>query len=52
MISDGRDNKYGHPHLETLDTLAQFGVKVLRTDLLGTIIMHSDGKIVSFSFGK
>ncbi|PIZ86828.1 MBL fold hydrolase, partial [Candidatus Nomurabacteria bacterium CG_4_10_14_0_2_um_filter_30_12] len=33
------DNKYGHPHKEILDELNQFGAKVLRTDLLGTIIM-------------
>ncbi len=39
FISDGKDNKYGHPHQDTLDTLAQFGVKILRTDLLGAIIM-------------
>ena len=39
LISDGKDNKYGHPHPETLDTLAQFGAKIFRTDLLGTIII-------------
>lgn len=38
LISDGKDNKYGHPHREVLDTLAQFGVKVLRTDIVGTIV--------------
>jgi beta-lactamase superfamily II metal-dependent hydrolase len=42
LISDGKNNKYGHPHLETLDTLTQFGAKILRTDLLGTIIMKCD----------
>lgn len=42
LISNGKDNKYGHPHRETLDTLAKFGVKVLRTDLLGTIIFSCD----------
>ncbi len=52
LISDGRDNKYGHPHQETLNTLAEFGAKVFRTDLLGTIIMHSDGQNVVFSFNK
>ncbi len=52
MISDGKDNKYGHPHKETLDTLAQFGSKIFRTDLLGTIIMKSDGKKEVFSFHK
>ena len=39
LISDGKDNKYGHPHKETLDALTQLGVKILRTDLLGTIIL-------------
>ena len=42
FISDGKNNKYGHPHQETLDTLASFGVKVLRTDLLGTIVFKCD----------
>jgi competence protein ComEC len=52
LISDGKDNKYGHPHQNTLDTLAQFSAQVFRTDLLGTIIMQSDGQNVSFSFKK
>jgi competence protein ComEC len=52
IISLGEDNKYGHPHKETLDTLASMGVQILRTDLLGTIIMQSNGKDVSFSFKK
>lgn len=42
VISDGKDNNYGHPHKETLDTLIKFGAKILRTDLLGTIIMKCD----------
>ncbi|MEK7190472.1 MAG: ComEC/Rec2 family competence protein [Patescibacteria group bacterium] len=42
LISDGKDNKYGHPHPETLNTLAQFGAKIFRTDLLGTIIIKCD----------
>lgn len=46
VISDGVGNKYGHPHQETLDTLNQFGVKVLRTDLQGRIVMTSDGETV------
>jgi competence protein ComEC len=44
FISDGKDNKYGHPHQETLNTLAQLGAKIFRTDLLGTIVMKTDGK--------
>ena len=50
LISDGKNNSYGHPHQETLDTLAQFGAKIFRTDLLGTIIMKSDGEKATFAF--
>src|SRR3989344_281092 len=52
LISDGKNNKYGHPHQDTLDTLSKFGAKIFRTDLLGTIIMKSDGQNVKFSFIK
>lgn len=47
VISDGKGNTYGHPHKETLDTLNSFGIKILRTDLLGTIIFKSDGLVFS-----
>lgn len=50
FISNGKDNKYGHPHQDTLDTLTSFGAKIFRTDLLGTIIMKSDGEKEKFSF--
>jgi competence protein ComEC len=52
LISDGLNNKYGHPRQETLDTLAEFGAKVFRTDMLGTIIMKSDGEKEVFLFRK
>jgi competence protein ComEC len=52
LISDGKANKYGHPHQETLDTLNSSGVTVFRTDLLGSIIMKSDGQKETFSFMK
>jgi competence protein ComEC len=42
LISDGKNNKYGHPHKETLDILTNLGVKILRTDLLGSIILKCD----------
>lgn len=51
-ISDGKNNNYGHPHQETLDTLAKFGANIFRTDLLGTIVMKSDGQNEIFSFQK
>jgi len=47
LISLGKDNKYGHPHQETLDTLSQFGARILRTDQVGTIVVKSDGNYVS-----
>jgi len=52
LISDGKNNNYGHPHQDTLDTLASFGTKIFRTDLMGAIIMKSDGKKEVFSFYK
>lgn len=42
LVSNGRDNNYGHPHRDTLQTLERFGVKILRTDILGTIILSCD----------
>jgi competence protein ComEC len=50
VISLGKDNKYGHPHKETLDTLTSLGAQIFRTDILGTIIMQSNGQNVSFSY--
>jgi competence protein ComEC len=52
IISSDGGKKYGHPHKETLDTLNFFGSKIFRTDLLGTIIMKSDGLKETFSFLK
>ena len=43
-ISVGAGNSYGHPNKETLDMLNQFGIKILRTDQLGTINFVSDGE--------
>ena len=38
IISAGADNRYGHPHPELLERLADFGCIVYRTDLQGTIL--------------
>lgn len=43
VISDGRDNKYGHPNKKILDRLKNFGAKIFRTDILGDINLISDG---------
>ena len=48
IISAGKNIKYGHPHKEVTDRLAQFEIPTLRTDEKGTIILKSDGgKIVA-----
>ena len=41
VISCGKDNEYGHPHQETLETLKN--AEVYRTDKNGDIIIHTDG---------
>lgn len=42
LISDGRNNKYGHPKESVLDTLGQFGAQILRTDQSGTVVFKCD----------
>ncbi|MDB5194528.1 MAG: Competence protein ComEC [Parcubacteria group bacterium] len=50
VISAGKDNKYGHPNKETLDTLTALGTEILATEDrpglggLGTIEFETDGK--------
>jgi len=48
VISVGKDNDYGHPSPVVLNRLNEHGVEVYRTDEPGTIICHSDGKIIWF----
>ncbi|HNW71333.1 MAG TPA: MBL fold metallo-hydrolase [Candidatus Paceibacterota bacterium] len=42
LISVGKNNKYNHPAPEILGIFSDLGVKVLRTDQLGTIIVKCD----------
>ena len=44
VISAGEDNRFGHPHEETLDRFADLGAAVLPTDELGTIEVITDGE--------
>jgi len=37
VIQCGKDNFYGHPHSETLETLEKYGINILRTDISGDI---------------
>lgn len=43
LISAGVNNKYNHPTPEVLERLDTMGIDIYRTDLLGTIILTSDG---------
>ena len=43
IISDGEDNRYGHPSQEALDRLKTLGIKVYRTDLQGEITITTRG---------
>lgn len=47
VISCGRENRYGHPHPEALARWR--GVRVLRTDLDGTIVLRTDGRSLRWS---
>ena len=40
IVSVGANNRYGHPARETLDRLAEFGCKVYRTDLEGSVLIR------------
>src|SRR5699024_7857730 len=44
IISLGKGNTYGHPHKETIESLEDKDISILRTDELGTIILQTDGK--------
>lgn len=44
VISVGKNNRYGHPHEETLKILRDKDIKILRTDEDGEVEIISDGK--------
>ena len=44
VISNGRNNVYGHPHKEILGMLEKYKVKVLRTDQMGNVEVVTDGE--------
>lgn len=43
VISCGAGNAFGHPHVQTLNLLNQYGVEVYRTDLNGTVLFYGSG---------
>lgn len=51
VISVGEENRYGHPHPETLQRVTEVGAAVLRTDELGMIEVISDGQTMVWEAG-
>lgn len=47
VISCGVRNRYGHPHVSTLETLATRPLRLFRTDLDGAVTFVTDGRQVS-----
>ena len=43
VISCGKQNSYGFPHAETLESLTAIGAHIFRTDLSGTLVFGTDG---------
>lgn len=52
IISVGKDNSYGHPTDEVLSRLHDADATVYRTDILGDIIVTSDGSTVTVGSGQ
>jgi competence protein ComEC len=51
VISVGADNRYGHPSADVLASLNRAGAQTVRTDKLGTIIVRTDGKRLTYQAG-
>lgn len=47
VISAGKDNKYGHPHKEVTELLAELKIPSISTAEQGTIIFKTDGSNLS-----
>ena len=43
FISAGRENRYGHPHQETIERLADVGSKICSTQENGALIVEVEG---------
>ncbi|MGN1478652.1 MAG: ComEC/Rec2 family competence protein [Acutalibacteraceae bacterium] len=47
VISVGNGNSYGHPTKTVLGRLDDFDVEYYRTDVVGTVVIETDGKAIS-----
>ncbi len=51
LISAGQNNKFGHPHQETLDNLNKFSVKIYVTIRDGAILVNFSKRVTFSHFG-
>jgi competence protein ComEC len=52
VVQCGLNNRYGHPHTETIQTLEKFEIPYYITANHGTIIMITDGKTIEIETEK
>ena len=52
IIQVGKGNDYGHPQKTILDRLSKMNIEIFRTDLNGTVVITSDGKVNSVNTEK
>lgn len=48
-ISCGKNNRYGHPHKETIENMENSNIKVFRTDEVGQIKIRRKGNVIVVS---
>ncbi len=48
VIHVGKNNSYNHPHNVVIERLNERNIKILRTDMDGTIIIKSDGTNITY----
>ncbi len=51
VISVGAGNSYGHPDSGVLRSLARHGAVVLRTDMMGSVVVRTDGRALEVEEG-
>ena len=49
VISCGKDNSYGHPHVEVVEMLEAMEVELFRNDVQGTVVAYTDGEKIVWS---
>ena len=52
VVSAGKDNKYGHPNIETIERLQKYSQEILSIIDRGTISFITDGRMMEVETGK